>query len=385
MSTMDLFQIKIFDSLFKIKATDWKPLEVADFPFTDYEFLSALESAGCFGAHVGWLPFYVTVWDDEQLLGVLILFSKDNSYGEFIFDFGWADGAHSAGIPYYPKLISAVPFTPATGSKILVRSDLNDLRQDHVRAELLNAAETVLRQSGSSSLHFLFIPPAQISLYEKNNFFIRHSFQYHWENKNYSTFDDFLKTLKGKRRREVVRERSQVQKQGIKIKWLTGNDLTPQQAEVMHLFYQSTMGKKQGFEFLNLEFFKTFFATMKEKIMFVVAYNANGEPVAGALNLIGTQRLFGRYWGCLADYRALHFELCYYQGIDFCIRYNLKIFEAGAQGEHKFNRGFLPALTYSSHRIQHPGLAHAIQDYVEREKKQLKLMFDEYQEHTPYL
>tara|TARA_B110001454_G_scaffold181094_1_gene174981 strand:+ start:31998 stop:33146 length:1149 start_codon:yes stop_codon:yes gene_type:complete len=373
-------QVKIVDSVLKIDRTDWRALEVADFPFTDYAFLSALEETKCLGTRTGWTPIYITAWSDDRLVGALILYAKDNSYGEFIFDFGWADAAYNAGIAYYPKLVSAIPFTPATGSKILLTTE----DADSIRITLLHAANEITQTADASSLHFLFIPEVETSLYQASGFFIRNSFQYHWVNRGYSSFETFLSSLTGKRRREVVRERNQVEKQNIKIQQYTGDQLTAEHAGIMHLFYQSTMDKKQGFEFLTADFFQTIFSTMKDKIMLVLAYDGDDRPVAGALNFIGTKRLFGRYWGCLAEYRALHFEVCYYQGIDYCIKNKFEIFEAGAQGEHKFQRGFLPTLTYSAHKILHPGLNQAIADFVEREKTQLTVLFKDYDDHNPY-
>lgn len=376
-------QIRIIDSILNINPAAWADLQVPDFPFSDFEFLSTLESAGCLGQRTGWAPVYVTYWNSDQLLGALVLYAKENSYGEFIFDFGWADAAYNAGINYYPKLIAAIPFTPATGSKFLVHKSCGVEERVTIKHALLEASKSLVKSTGVSSIHHLFIPKDEVAFFKNQGLFIRHSFQYQWVNRDYASFDSFLSSLTGKRRREIVRERSQVNKQGITIKQYTGSELTPAHAEIMHRFYQSTMDKKQGFEFLTDEFFKNIFVSMKNKIQLVLAYHGE-RPVAGALNFIGTQRLFGRYWGCLAEYRALHFEVCYYQGIDFCIQNKFSVFEAGAQGEHKFQRGFLPTLTYSAHQIVHPGLSHAIEDFVEREKKQLELLFADYDQHNPY-
>jgi len=208
---------------------------------------------------------------------------------------------------YYPKLVSAIPFTPATGSKFLSKRQASEEQRDVIKTTSI---------AGLSSAHHVFIPPAEINFFTRQGFFIRNSFQYHWNNKNYADFDGFLNDLKGKRRREVIRERAQVTSQGLEIKLLTGDQLTSFHAEIMHHFYQSTMDKKQGFEFLTAEFFRVVFETIKDKILLVLAFH-DDRPVAGALNFIGSDTLFGRYWGCLAEYRALHFEVCYYQGIEF--------------------------------------------------------------------
>lgn len=384
MSGLFKSQIRIVDSILNISPESWGCLQAPDFPFTDYAFLSSLEEAHCLGDRTGWTPIYITAWINDRLTGALVLFAKDNSYGEFIFDFGWADAAYNAGINYYPKIISAIPFTPATGSKFLIDFNCSRNEQALTKQALLQASKEFIHSAGVSSIHHLFIPESEISFFKSQGFFIRNSFQYHWSNKNYANFDSFLNSLTGKRRREASRERSQVVKQGIRIEQLTGAQLTQSHADIMHGFYQSTMDKKQGFEFLTGDFFKLIFETMKDKILLVLAYH-DDQPVAGALNFIGTQRLFGRYWGCRAQYRSLHFEVCYYQGIKYCIEQKLPLFEAGAQGEHKFQRGFLPTLTYSAHQINHPGLRHAITEFVDREKKQLELVFADYDRHSPYL
>lgn len=380
---MDNLHIKTLDSILKIKPDDWGALENADFPFTDYTFFSALETTGCLGSRTGWAPIYLTAWLGDSLCGALILYAKTNSYGEYIFDFAWAEAAHSAGFNYYPKLISAIPFTPATGSKFLV-STLQEAHRSEITELLLTTARRLTESNGASSLHFLFIPENQLSLFQSGNFFTRLSFQYHWANDNYQSFAEFLDQLTGKRRREVLRERRQVQSQGVSITHITGDRLTLEHAEIMYRFYESTLDKKQGFDYLTEDFFKSLFTTMKDKINLVLAKDSSGKPVAGALNIIGSERLFGRYWGCLSEYRALHFEVCYYQGIEFCIQRGIKIFEAGAQGEHKFQRGFLPTPTHSAHFIQNKGLDSAVRDYVDREKGQLRQLFLEYAAHSPY-
>ncbi len=384
MNSVDNLDIEICHSISKIKEHDWLPLQVPDFPFTDYSFLSALESTGCLGERTGWIPRYIMAKQNRSLLGVLILYVKENSYGEYIFDFAWAQAAKGAGLSYYPKLVSAVPFSPATGSKILIRTDQRQFMGNKITSELIMGARALLGSLQLSSLHFLFFPEFETTDLVNTGFLIRHSFQYHWKNRTYINFDNFLSTLTGKRRREIIRERRQVKNQGITIVVLTGDEITSEHADIMYNFYQSTLDKKQGFDYLTHGFFKTIFSTMKAKIHLVLALDSSKRPVAGALNLIGSERLFGRYWGCLQDYRSLHFEVCYYQGIDFCIQNQLKIFEAGAQGEHKFQRGFLPTLTYSAHLIEHPRLSQAIEDFVANEKNQLELIFKDYAEHTPY-
>ncbi len=381
--TIPEIKIKILQTLSEIDHASWEALRNPSFPFTAWPFLNALEQAHCLGPRTGWTPLYLIAYRDAELVGALILFAKDNSYGEYIFDFGWAQAYENAGLPYYPKLVAAIPFTPATGSKILIKSSLDADFKNRITIGLLQKSKDLFRELETSSLHFLFVPEKDLSLYLENGFFIRHSFQYHWKNDNYSSFEDFLKKFRSKRRREIHRERSQVSSQQITLQRLTGEDLKVSHAELMYQFYQNTIDKREGFEYLTPDFFTQIFATMKENILLVVA-SKDGKEVAAALNFFSPTALYGRYWGSLDEYRALHFEVCYYQGIEFCIAKGLSLFEAGAQGEHKFQRGFLPALTFSAHRIAHPGLQQAIQDFTRREEIQIGNLFRQYAEQTPF-
>lgn len=395
-------EIKIFHRLEEIPETSWASLVPGDFPFVSWKFLRALEENQCLGERTGWTPIYLTAWGPEAespgpLLAALICYVKSNSYGEYIFDFQWAQAFQMQRVPYYPKLTSAVPFTPATGPKLLGAPE-------HF-AGLLQAWRDLARRLDCSGLHALFVPLSELKLFESNGFFTRHSYQYHWHNQGYRSFEDFLARLRGKRRREILRERSQAAASGLRIRRLTGATLTAEHAQVMHRFYQDTVFKRGGFDYLTAGFFESVFETMKDSLMLVLAETANGVPVAGALNYFGTLtrsaacggdvasepqegrgngKLFGRHWGCLQDYKSLHFELCYYQGIEFAIERGLDLFEAGAQGEHKFQRGFLPSLTYSAHEIFDPALGGAIQRFADMEKIQLSRMLEEYEKSNPY-
>ena len=377
-------KIEIFQSLNQISAEDWKNITPSNFPFASYQFLQALEGTGCLGARTGWKPVYITVWQETLLLGAHVLYLKTNSYGEYIFDFSWAQAFESSGLSYYPKVVSAVPFTPATGPKILLTPSASKDQAVKVRGLLLKAASEWTAQTKASSLHALFIPTDEISTFEEADFFIRHSFQFHWTNKDYKNFQNFLEDLKSKRRKEILRERSMVAASGVKIERLTGAALKPHHGELMYQFYLSTIDKMQGMDYLTLDFFKTVFETMKDQILFVLATDAQGLEVAGALNFYQGSTLFGRNWGCLDEYKGLHFELCYYQGIEFVIENKMKLFEAGAQGEHKFQRGFMPTLTYSAHQIRNAKWNQPIQDFVGQEKIQIEKLFKDYLEHTPF-
>ena len=385
-------QTQIFHSLDEIHEDLWNQLASPAFPFLEYHFLHALETTNCLGRRTGWMPVYITVWEHHSLEGAMVAYLKDNSYGEYIFDFAWAQASHAHKIPYYPKIVLAVPFTPATGSKILLRHGLTQLEKIEVTAHLFEGLKGISRATQSSSIHALFISESELDVFRASGYFIRHSFQYHWRNRlphgsqesNYLTFPDFLSSLKGKRRREITRERAQVSASGITIERLTGNRLESQHADLFYRFYSDTVDKRGGNEYLTQEFFAQVFKTMQDKILLVLARDSESKPVAGALYYIGSETLYGRHWGCHADYRALHFELCYYQGIEFAIERKMKLFEAGAQGEHKFNRGFLPSLTYSAHHIENSLTREMISEFVQREQGEIQRVISEYLEHSPF-
>ncbi len=377
-------KIKIFQSLRQISENDWVKITPADFPFASYQFLSALEVSGCLGPRTGWSPVYFTAWNNQDLIGGSVAYLKTNSYGEYIFDFAWAQAHESMGASYYPKVVMAVPFTPATGPKVLLAPELSADLKLGTAAALLGAVEDWSVEKKASSSHALFLTKDDLPFFSQAGFFIRHSFQFHWQNKGYKSFESFTESLRGKRRKEIRRERAMVTDSHVTIERLTGTKLKPYHAELMYEFYLSTIDKMQGMDYLTLDFFKEIFSTMADQILFVLASNSDGAGVAGALCFFKGSALFGRNWGCLEEYKGLHFELCYYQGIEFAIEKNLKIFEAGAQGEHKFQRGFMPTLTYSAHVIKNPRLNLPIQDYVGHEKIQIEQMFAQYLEHSPF-
>ncbi len=373
-------KIKIFDTLQEISPHSWSQLIGQHFPFAEYHYLLAMEKGRCVGRKAGWIAKYLTAWENEQLIGAIYFYIKDNSYGEYIFDWGWANAYAENGFHYYPKLLSAVPFTPATGNKILVHPDSN---YETVSNILL---ETILQFTSEwqcSSLHFLFIPEIEIPVFEQAGFLIRHSHQYHWKNRNYSEFDEFLNVLKGKRRKEILRERRKVEEHGIEIEVLTGEQLTLEHCQVMYEFYLSTIYKKGAIDYLSYEFFADVFTHMKEYIILMLA-RSEDRWVAGSINYYKGNCLYGRYWGCLEEFKHLHFELCYYQAIEYAIKHGIELFEAGAQGPHKIQRGFLPEMTYSAHWIEHPGFRVAISDFLEREKIAIATSFQHSEKHMPY-
>jgi uncharacterized protein len=363
----------------------WRALEPPDFPFFDFEFLRALERSGSIGRASGWSPSYLICKEGGRLLGALPLYLKTDSYGEYVFDWEWARAYNEHGLPYYPKLVAAVPFTPATGPKLLVRPDLDKAERAAVKRALLDATRELGEERGVSSSHALFLPEEELGEFTRQGFAVRHSLQFHWRNRGYEAFPDYLQALVSKRRRQVARERRQLESEGLRIERLTGEELDGEHASIMHRFYLGTFDRKWGFPYLTGAFFEEAFRTMRDRTLLVLARDGlTGRPVAGALNFFKGDALFGRYWGAAEERRNLHFELCYYQAIEFAIERRLELFEAGAQGEHKHARGFLPTLTYSAHEIRHPAFRRAIERYIETEKRYIADAMAEYAHHDPY-
>ena len=371
----------------RVEEGGWRGLEPPDFPFFDFEFLRALERSRSIGRASGWEPLYLVCTDGGRLLGALCLYLKTDSYGEYVFDWEWAHAYHEHGLPYYPKLVAAVPFTPATGPKLLVRPDIDGVgfTREAVTSALLDAARELAEELRVSSSHALFVPEGELGEFTGRGFAVRHSLQFHWRNRGYEAFSDYLDAMVSKRRRQILRERRQLEEEGLEIERLTGEALTQEHASLMYDFYLSTYDRKWGAPYLTGAFFEEVFRTMGDRALLVLARDASTRrPVAGALNFFKGGTLYGRYWGTTEERRNLHFELCYYQAIEFAIERGLSLFEAGAQGEHKLARGFLPTLTYSAHSIRHPAFRRAIERYIEEERDLLAWRMAEYERHDPY-
>ena len=378
-------RVEVLRGIGHVDEAAWRSLEPPDFPFFDLEFLRALERSGSIGEASGWSPVYLVCRDATGVLGALCLYLKADSYGEYVFDWEWARAYRQHGLPYYPKLVAAVPFTPATGPKLLVRPDLGEAARAAVTGALLDAAGGLGDEGGVSSSHALFLTGPDLEEFAGRGFAVRHSLQFHWRNHGYDGFADYLAALEGKRRRQVARERRQLADEGLEIERLTGEDLRPEHARIMYRFYLATFDRKWGFPYLTEAFFAEAFASMRDRTLLVLAREGQtGRPVAGALNFFKGRSLFGRYWGAIENRRNLHFELCYYQAIEFAIERGMALFEAGAQGEHKLARGFLPTLTYSAHEIRHPGFRHAIERYIAEEREMLAETLEAYAHHDPY-
>ena len=381
----DVVRVEHLLSIEQVDEAAWRALEPPDFPFFDLEFLRALGRSGSIGEASGWSPVYLVCKDADRVLGALCLYLKTDSYGEYVFDWDWARAYQQHGLPYYPKLVAAVPFTPATGPKLLVRPDVGEAGRAAVTHALLEAAQKLGDQANVSSSHALFLTEGERDEFAGRGFAVRLSLQFHWRNRGYDTFADYLEALEGKRRRQVSRERRQLVGEGLEIEPLTGEDLRPEHADIMYRFYLATFDRKWGFPYLTEAFFRETFQTMSDRVLLVLARDGlTRRPVAGALNFFKGETLFGRYWGAAEERRNLHFELCYYQAIEFAIERRMKLFEAGAQGEHKLARGFLPTLTYSAHDIRHPGFRYAIEQYIAEERKMLAGTVAAYARHDPY-
>jgi predicted N-acyltransferase len=372
---------QVFHSLREVAPESWNRLIGDAFPFAEYDYLLALEEGHCVGIEPGWEPRYLTLWEGEQLQAACYLYRKTNSNGEYIFDWDWANAYQRYGQRYFPKLTSAVPFTPATGPKLLVAADASNPRE--LQQQLLASALELVRQEGCSSLHFLFIPAEEREIYEAAGLLLRHSFQFHWQNQGYSSFEDFLSRLRSKRRKEILRERRQVQEQGLEVILLRGEEIEPKLCRVMYDFYLTTIDRKWAMPYLSYEFFQYIFTHFRDQLVLALA-RKQGRWVAGTINYHKGPHLFGRYWGCRQDFRSLHFELCYYRLIEYAIEQGVQRFEAGAQGAHKIQRGFLPNLTYSAHWIAHPAFHRAIGEFIEEEKRSIQSNIEDNPELSPY-
>jgi predicted N-acyltransferase len=372
---------EVIKQLADIPAADWNRVTGTANPFLRHEFLAALERHNCVGESFGWYPQHIAVYDDTGMLaGVAPLYLKDNSYGEFVFDWSWADAYHRAGKTYYPKLVSAIPYTPVTGPRLLVRPDAD---RAAVRDWLIETALALTPQTHSSSLHWLFTDGEDTQTLLGHHFLRRTGCHFHWRGDGYRSFEDFLSDLSSRRRKQIRRERRYVAEAGIRLQIVHGHEASEAEWQTMHRFYRSTFERKSGLPTLSLEFFLDISHSMGQQIVLVFAWRG-AQAVAGAINLRSDTALYGRHWGCLGYYHSLHFETCYYRGIEYCIENRLNLFEPGAQGEHKISRGFLPTLTWSAHWIADPRFRQAIARFLAREHDVMLDYQDEMQRYSPY-
>lgn len=353
--------VRLAPSVSSFGADEWNALGGTRNPFVSHEFLTALEDSQSVGEGTGWDPVPIVIQDkDDRLLAAMPTYAKGHSQGEYVFDQSWADALHRAGGRYYPKLQIAAPFTPANGPRLL-------LSDPALAPHLLKGAEAVCLQSGLSSAHATFIEPAQIPLFEAGNWLMRSDLQFHWLNRDYETFQGFLDDLASRKRKNLRKEREAAQA-GLRIEKLSGDDIRPEHWDAFWVFYQDTGMRKWGTPYLTREAFTLLGERMGDRLVLILALD-EGEPIAGALNFVGSDALYGRYWGCTRDVRFLHFELCYYQAIDLAIELGLDRVEAGAQGGHKLARGYEPVKTWSAHWIADDGFRVAVADFLERERQ----------------
>ena len=357
---MTAITARIADGVAAIPAAEWDACAGTANPFVSHAFLKALEDSGSVGQRTGWQPIPLIVDGDDGIpIAVAPAYAKSHSQGEYVFDHAWADAWTRAGGDYYPKLQVAAPFTPVPGPRLL-------LRDASAAPSLIAGLEAVTRQHELSSAHATFVAPEQLPLFEAAGWLIRQGTQFHWQNDGYATFDDFLNALASRKRKAIRKERAAAV-EGLTIRHLTGAEIGQREWDAFWTFYQDTGSRKWGTPYLKRAFFPLLGASLGERVLLILA-ERDGVPIAGALNLIGDDALYGRYWGCTEDVPFLHFELCYYQAIDAAIARGLKTVEAGAQGEHKLARGYSPVATWSAHFIPDPGFRRAIADFLERER-----------------
>jgi uncharacterized protein len=370
---------RLIDRIDGVGPDAWNALTDCRFPFLRHEFLNALEQQECLGERTGWFPRHLLIEDENgTLVAGMPMYLKTNSFGEFVFDWAWADAYRQSGLAYYPKLVVAAPFTPATGPRVLIADKFD--RQTLYRT-VIDTAIAAAEQLQVSSLHWLFTSDQH--LLSAQPLLRRLGCQFHWQNRNYADFDDFLSTVTSKRRKQIRKERREASGSKIEVRRIPGNEVGSSEWRTFHQLYQSTFDKHGNYPALTLDFFQEIAATMGEQILLVLAYRAK-RIVAASYFLVGRDTLYGRYWGCFEQIPGLHFELCYYQGIQFCIENRLERFEPGAQGEHKISRGFLPTETWSLHWVQHPRFHAAIADFLDQETVHMNAYIAELATHSPF-
>jgi hypothetical protein len=373
--------LRVVGRIAEVPASDWDACALPNNPFISHAFLLALEQSGSATAETGWLPQHLLLEDRTgTLIGCMPCYLKSHSQGEYVFDHGWADAYMRAGGRYYPKLQASVPFTPVTGKRLLVRPGVE---QGEREAILLQAAVQVADRLGVSSLHITFLTREEWQLAGDLGFLQRTDQQFHWRNDGYRSFDEFLAALTSRKRKAIRKERREALEGGVEIEWVTGRDLTEAHWDAFFAFYMDTGSRKWGSPYLTRACFSLLGETTADRLLLVLA-KRSGRYVAGALNVIGQDTLYGRYWGGLEDHPFLHFEVCYYQAIEFAIARKLARVEAGAQGAHKLARGYLPAETYSAHYIADLGLRRAVADYLKRERRAVAREIALLTEESPY-
>ncbi len=380
-----------------VKSASWNALDHAPSPFLEWGFLAALERSGSVGAAAGWDPYYLLVHGElpaaqrssperaagAPLLGAVAAYVKDHSYGEYIFDFHWARASMGAGIPYYPKLVIAAPATPATGRRILLHPKLDAAGREAVSAKLIAGVRELAEQTGCMSTHWLFVTAQEREQLVAAGFAARASYQFHWRNQGYASFDEFLAQLTSRKRKQIRKERARAQAAVDALRFVPGTELDGERLAALDRFYRRTTNLYGGRQYLRAGFFHALVELAPDRVQWLEVERA-GQPIAGALFLQSEHGLYGRYWGCDEDIEFLHFEAAYYAGIDRCIELGLPLFEAGAQGEHKLLRGFMPAVCHSAHELRHPGLDRGVREFLREEARAVEQQVRGLAEYGPY-
>ena len=355
--------VKQIKSMAEANAGDWNALVQNKDPFLRHEFLHALEQSGSVTQATGWHPYHLLVFDQHVLIAAMPLYLKTHSRGEYVFDQQWADAYAQSGMEYYPKWVNAIPFTPCQGQRILMSTDVDE---SAIIQLLIGTIKELSELNNISSFHSLFPYPQQTKFLQQQ-LYIREGIQFQWSNQHYVDFPDYLHTFTSRQRKKVNKERQKISKQGIQLQRVVGLEISDSQWHVFFQFYELTYLKRGQSAYLTLDFFKQIAQSMPEQILLVLAVKGQ-QYVGAALSFIGKKTLYGRYWGCYEEYNSLHFETCYYQGLEYCIEHQLQTFDSGAQGEHKISRGFAPITTYSAHWIQNPHFSQLIDAFLTREK-----------------
>ena len=382
MTGPEKFHLEILDRLSDVSAAEWNALLGSDCgPFLRHEFLSALEETGCVGGNTGWQVAHVVLKQNSQLIGAMPLYLKQHSYGEFVFDWSWAQAYEQQGLNYYPKALCAIPFTPVQGSRILCKPESSVAE---IQKALIDGLKSLVIENGLSSAHILFPMDKQAEDLKEQGFLLRDSVQFHWHNQGFQSFEQFLSALTMKRRKNIRREREQVAREAISFRHVPGKDSSDQDWEFFFDCYQNTYIEHQSSPYLSEVFFKLWVKRMPDNLHLIFA-ERNGKPIAASLLVVDRQssKVFGRYWGALEHVPCLHFETAYYQAIEYCIAENIQTFEGGAQGEHKMARGFLPTTIQSAHFIKDPRFGKAIGHFLDREHQGIGAYVDELAEHSP--
>lgn len=373
-------QIQIHSQIAAIPADQWNALVQDANPFLRHEWLAALEQHGCVGEEFGWLPRHIGVYQDNVLVAAMPLYEKYNNYGDFVFDHAWERAYAQCGKAYYPKLTSAIPYSPVSGQRFLVTAG----REAELLPILLASVQQLAEALDASSFHCLFPLAEQLEWLQSQGLTVRHDCQFHWYNQGYTCFEDFLAALQPKKRKNIKQERRKVAEAGITLRELNGHTATAADWERFAFFYRHTFESKWGIPTLNEGFFRSMAQALGEQVVLILADSPEGECIAGSLMLRSATRLYGRHWGCTQYVDSLHFEACYYQGIEYCIRHGLQVFEPGAQGEHKVPRGFIPTWTRSAHWLREPTFRAAVERHAAYERNSVEEYMHSVNAHSPY-